>query len=236
MKKFAVFDIDGTLIRWQLYHAIVDKLAKNNLLGDNAHSQLKTARMAWKRRDNPEAFKAYEHTLITIYESAITAIKPETFDELVEEVVEEYKDQVYTFTRDLAIDLKKQGYFLVAISGSHHELVAHIAHTYGFDDYIGTQYERINGRFTGKKFVASKNKQSLLAYFVKKHGLTMHGSYAIGDSLLDESVLAMVDHPIAFNPDKQLYQEAKKQKWPIIIERKNVIYQLHYKDGHYTLV
>src|SRR3546814_11785501 len=29
MKKFAVFDIDGTLIRWQLYHAVVETVAKD---------------------------------------------------------------------------------------------------------------------------------------------------------------------------------------------------------------
>lgn len=235
MKKFAVFDIDGTLIRWQLYHAIVDKLAKNNMLGEGAHAQLKAARMAWKKRDHPEAFKVYERTLITIYESALTSIKLEKFDSLVDEVIGEYKDQVYTFTRGLAVKLKKQGYFLIAISGSHHELVAHIAKNYYFDDYIGTQYERVDGKFTGKKFVASKNKQLLLVNFIKKHNLTLEDSYAIGDSVLDIPVLAMVEHPIAFNPDKDLYQEAVNHRCPITIERKNVIYQLHYKDGNYTL-
>ena len=27
-RPFAVFDIDGTLIRWQLYHSIADTLAR----------------------------------------------------------------------------------------------------------------------------------------------------------------------------------------------------------------
>ncbi len=30
-QPFAVFDIDGTIIRWQLYHALADELAKENI-------------------------------------------------------------------------------------------------------------------------------------------------------------------------------------------------------------
>ena len=31
-RPFAVFDIDGTLIRWQLYHAVADDMAKQNII------------------------------------------------------------------------------------------------------------------------------------------------------------------------------------------------------------
>jgi HAD superfamily hydrolase (TIGR01490 family) len=236
MKKFAVFDIDGTLIRWQLYHAIVDKLAKRDMLGENAHKKLHDARMVWKRRENSKAFRQYEIELISIYESVLTTIQPSLFDEIVEEVAREYTDQTYVFTRELANKLNQKGYFLLAISGSHNELIAHVAKRYNFDDWIGTTYERSNGKFNGSKHTPSLNKQAELETFVSKHNLTFKDSYAIGDSINDTTVLKMVDNPIAFNPDQELFNQAQKHHWPIVIERKNVIYQLHYKDGHYTLV
>src|SRR6476659_2784535 len=94
-KPFAVFDIDGTLIRWQLYHAIVDKLAKEGALGDNAREKLHEARMVWKRREEPDAFKAYEKTLIDVYESALGKLSARLFDAMVQTVIAEYKDQTY---------------------------------------------------------------------------------------------------------------------------------------------
>lgn len=236
MKKFAVFDIDGTLIRWQLYHAILDKLAKRDILGENSHKKLHNARMVWKRRENSKAFRQYELQLISIYESVLTTIQPSVFDEIVEEVAKEYTDQTYVFTRELANKLKQKGYFLLAISGSHNELIAHVAKRYNFDDWIGTIYERSNGKFNGNKHIPSLNKQAELETFVSRHNLTFKDSYAIGDSINDTTVLKMVDNPIAFNPDQELFYQAQKHHWPIVIERKNVIYQLHYKDGHYTLV
>lgn len=235
-KKFAVFDIDGTLVRWQLYHAIVGKLAKQDLLGESTHAQLNQARMVWKRREDPEAFKAYEHTLIGIYESSVSTLNPKDFDNLVQEVIGEYKDQVYVYTRNLIIDLKKQGYLLLAISGSHSELVEQIAKYYGFDDWLGTEYERVDGRFSGKSQVASHDKRSGLKKLVEKHSLDYKHSLAIGDSASDIPMLEMVEQPIAFNPEMALLIVAQKHGWNIVVERKNVVYKLVVDDGKYILV
>jgi HAD superfamily hydrolase (TIGR01490 family) len=234
-KKFAVFDIDGTLIRWQLYHAVVSELAKDNLLGPKAQQTLKSYRLRWKNREHGNAFKDYERVLINIYESALKSIDPHEFDQAVERVIHEYKSQVYTYTRNLVTTLKKQGYLLLAISGSHEELVSHIAKVYGFDDYIGTTYERKDNQFTGNKFIASHNKKISLDRLVQKHQLTYVRSIAVGDSKGDIVMLDMVENPIAFNPDNDLFEYAKKNSWHIVIERKNVIYKLEPDNGKFVL-
>jgi len=235
ISKFAAFDIDGTLIRWQLYHSLVDKLAKQNLLGEDAHNQLHEARMKWKRRESNDEFLAYEAQVIKVYEAAIQKINFNDFDKAVEEVVQEYKDQVYTYTKKLIADLKNQGYFLLAISGSHQELVEKIANYYGFDDCLGTVYQRGETSFSGQKTVASKNKQRALSWLIQKHNLTLKGSYAVGDSKSDALMLEMVEKPIVFNPDTHLYNIALKKHWPVVIERKNVVYRLNYNHGQYLL-
>jgi len=234
-QRFAVFDIDGTLIRWQLYHAVVDRLAKKNLLGPSASERLHTARMVWKRREHPEAFREYELALIQIYESALPELTPEQFDEVVEEVATEYKEQIYIYTRDLVESLKNKGYMLIAISGSHEELVGYIARQYGFDVWIGSRYERKGNKFTGKKFVASSNKRTVLEELVKVHDLSFEGSVGVGDSRSDAAFLELVELPIAFNPDRELYKIARDHGWQIVIERKNMIYTLKEHDGSYLL-
>lgn len=236
MNKFAVFDIDGTLIRWQLYHAVVDRLAKQNMLGAEAHRQLHEARMIWKRREHPNAFRDYEHSLISIYENALPSLSPKAFDDVVEDIAREYKEQVYTYTRDLARTLKKKEYLLIAISGSHEELIGHVAKQYNFDLWVGTRYERKNGRFTGKKFVASKDKETELKKLVSTHALSFKDSVGVGDSKSDASFLRLVKQPIAFNPDRELFSIAKDSGWKVVIERKNMVYKLESRSGNYILV
>ncbi len=233
-RKFAVFDIDGTLIRWQLYHAVVDKLASGGYLGEDAKDKLHQARMIWKNREHSEAFADYEAVLIDVFESALTTLEPKQFDDMVDDVIGQYKDQVYTYTRNLLHELKSKGYFLLAISGSHQELVEKLAKYYGFDDWSGSKYER-GENFSGEKFIASHNKKSLLTQMIEDHNLSLDGSYAVGDSTSDAEMLEMVENPIAFNPNQSLLDIAKSKSWPIVIERKNVTYLLTSKDGSYTL-
>lgn len=234
-KKFAVFDIDGTLIRWQLYHVIVDKLASNNALGKEAKTRLKEARMIWKRREHPDAFKSYEKMLITIYEQALQNIPTELFDSIVMQVIDEYKEQTYVYTRELLKDLKKQDYFTLIISGSHHEIIEQIGVYYGFDDWIGSRYERKNGTFSGEKHIASHDKAAGLRQLIDTHELSLKGSIAVGDSASDIAMMEMVEQPIAFNPDKLLYDAAVANGWKIVVERKNMVYDLSPQNGRYIL-
>lgn len=236
MRKFAVFDIDGTLIRWQLYHIIVDRLASEGKLSFNSKQQLRDARMAWKKREKTNSFELYERALISIFESSLQDLDPEDFDSLIDEVIDEYREQTYRYTRELISRLKEDNYFLIAISGSHHELVEEIAKFYKFDDWIGTKYERVSEKFSGDKFVASHHKKELLDKFVTKHNLSYESSFGIGDSGSDIPMLRAVNNPIAFNPSQELFEEAKRNGWKVVVERKNVIYELEQKKGNYSLI
>lgn len=234
-RPFAVFDIDGTLIRWQLYHAIADSLAKSGHLKKSIYDEVRNARMSWKRREHGDAFKVYESRMVEAYEQMFESLSVEQFLEAAELVFTEYKDQVYTYTRGLISSLKKQGYLMFAISGSQHEVVKMIADYYEFDDFQGTVYEQADGRFTGQKQVASHIKQTVLQRLIKKHNATLKGSIGVGDSPGDIPMLEMVENPIAFNPDSKLFAAAADNGWEIVIERKNVVYKLEPKNNNYVL-
>lgn len=236
MKKFAVFDFDGTLIRWQLYHSLVDKLAKTGAIDQMDFQAMSDARMRWKNRKADNAFYEYEQTVVPIYEKTLKSISFKDFNRAVEQVFDQYKDQVNTYTKKLLGELKEEGYFLIAISGSHQEIVEKIARYHGFDIWLGTVYEKKAGKFTGKinAYPAGDKDKSLNA-LIKNHGLIQKGSVAIGDSASDIAMLEMVDHPIAFNPAKELLDHAKKKGWDIVVERKSIAYQLNYKNKRYIL-
>ncbi|MFP4022372.1 MAG: hypothetical protein ACLFTS_00805, partial [Candidatus Paceibacterota bacterium] len=51
-------------------------------------------------------------------------------------------------------------------------------------------------------------------------------SVGVGDTEGDISFLEMVDHPLCFNPNKNLYRHALISDWNVVVERKDVIYHI----------
>jgi HAD superfamily phosphoserine phosphatase-like hydrolase len=153
----------------------------------------------------------------------------------VESVFDEYKDQTYTYTRDLIRSLKEQGYMLFAISGSQQEIVSKFAEYYGFDDAIGAHLEQLDGKFTGKIETPALGKQAALKKLLTRHEVTHDGSIAVGDSESDIALLEAVEQPIAFNPSAGLFKIAKEKGWKVVLERKNVVYQLNLENDRYYL-
>src|SRR6185503_20738017 len=115
-RPYAVFDIDGTLIRWQLYHSVADTLARLGHMDPKLHQRIKNARMIWKRRAG--GFSDYERELIMVYDQTITGLNRKQLEVAAQSVFDEYKDQTYTYTRDLIAKLKQKDYLVFAISGS----------------------------------------------------------------------------------------------------------------------
>ena len=235
MRKFAVFDIDGTLIRWQLYHAMADALAAKGFIDADEYQAMRHARMGWKKRSGT-SFKDYEKLVIEIYEKILMTLSFEQLDAAVDAVFNEYKDQIYTYTRDLIAKLKKDSYMLFAISGSQSEIISRVSAHYGFDDFVATVYERKGAGFSGAKTIGSHDKDKALKELVAKHSLSYKGSVGVGDGRSDVAMLKLVERPIAFNPESSLFEYAEEQGWKIVIERKNMIYELESKDGKYQLV
>jgi phosphoserine phosphatase len=69
----------------------------------------------------------------------------------------------------------------------------------------------------------------VLKRLITKHGLVWQDSVAVGDSGSDIAMLEAVEQPIAFNPDQKLFKAARERGWPIVVERKDVVYELSCK-------
>lgn len=233
--KFAAFDIDGTLFRWQLFHELVFTLKDMGCFDDDTSKELDEAFLAW--RGWKMSFDEYEMFVVRAIENNLANIPPHGFDRAAKSIVEKSGHKVYKYTRDLITKLKSEGYHVIAISGSQQEIIEPFAELYGFDGCIGALYERKEGRFTGKKLRhIPGNKAVLLKEYIEEHGLSYEGSVAVGDSAGDIPMLEIVETPIAFNPAHDLLEFAMNAGWKVAIERKNVAYELERgQDGSYLL-
>lgn len=232
-QKLAIFDLDGTLYRWQLYHELVFTLKDMGMFPPDAAEQLSAAYYAWKNRQ--ASFDSYERQAVDTLVQSLPHIPPHVFDEAAQKVAADSKTKTYRYTLNLMRQLKKEGYFLLAVSGSQQEVVELFARRFEFDDCIGSLYERKDDTFTGtiSRFIPG-NKEVYIKQYADEHGFSLADSVAVGDSGGDISMLDLVDHPVAFNPSSDLLAIARERHWKIVIERKNVALTLETNDQGQT--
>ncbi len=227
-KKLAFFDIDGTIFRWSLFIEYVDLLIDKGIFPKTLKAEVQPKYEAWLDRES--SYEEYLSLLIDIFDENIKGVHIDTFRKVVEEALKNKKKRVYIYTRNLIQKLKKEGYYIVAISRSAKIAIDIFAADYGFDKTYGVMFEvDKNGYFTGeilnKDLIFDKGK--IVQRVLDKTGFDLEDSYAIGDTESDAAMLKLVQNPIAFNPNKKLYNIALENNWNIVVERKDVIYKIN---------
>lgn len=227
LQKVAIFDIDGTIFRSSLLIEIVEVLIELKYFPASVRTQYENEKASWLDRKGD--YDAYIMAVVRVFVKNIKGVSEDAFAKAAKIVVKRYRHRVYLFTRELIRDLKKKNYFLLAISNSPKGILDLFCGELGFDKVYGRLYEvNAKGKFTGNivdEFMIA-SKANLLKRAVERNNLTLKDSVGVGDTESDISFLKLVDHPICFNPNLKLYKYAKRAKWNIAVERKDVIYEL----------
>ena len=226
MQKVAIFDIDGTIFRSSLLIELTEALVEAKVFPESAREVYEKEYRAW--RDRKESYESYIAAVVRSFMRHIKGVHYGEFADIAERVVAHQKDRVYRYTRDLVASLKKEGYFLLAISQSPKTILDEFSEKFGFDKVYGRIYEiGPQDRFTG--MVADlhliENKANIVRRAVEKEGLTLEGSVGVGDTEGDVPFLELVTTPICFNPNGKLYKHAKRMRWKVVVERKDVVYE-----------
>lgn len=226
-QKVAIFDIDGTIFRSSLLSELTEAMIQEGIFSKKVRDEYAEEYSSWLDREGD--YYDYMWAIVGVFEREIKGIKYDVFLKIVKKVVDFHQNRVYRYTRDLLKKLKKENYYLIAISHSPKDAVREFSKRVGFDKMYGRQMEvDSKGRITGKILFEDTimDKAKMLAVAVETHDLTLKDSIGVGDTGSDIAFLKMVDHPICFNPNSELYKAAKKNKWEVIVERKDVIYHL----------
>lgn len=226
-QKIAVFDIDGTVFRSGLYREVVFELLRTKKFPPEARAVFSEEEVNWKKRKADEAFVQYEDKLVEVFYRYLPQVRTEDYEEVGLRVVKKMGSYCYVYTRNLLKKLHQKGYFTIALSGSPEEVVKPFAERLKFDMSIGAIYERQNGFYTSNILRESwHQKDKILRDSLNWDKFTLEDSYAIGDTMGDASLLSIVENPIAFNPQKELFELARRNNWSVVVERKNTIYHL----------
>lgn len=223
----AVFDVDGTIFRSSLLIELVNVLIEQGTFPEDARDTFARQEKKWLDREGD--YGAYIDAVIRAFYTHLKGVHYQEFAEAAETAVDRHWKRDYRYTRELLKELKEKGYYLLAVSHSPKTILDKFCPRLGFDKSYGTMYETgPNDRFTGELLDQHliMNKAAILKRAVEKEHLTLAHSIGVGDTESDIPFLELVARPVCFNPNNRLYTYAKRQGWKVVVERKDVIYQL----------
>ncbi len=226
-KKVAIFDIDGTIFRSSLLIELVEALIADGHFPASAKKSYEREYKKWLDRN--DTYDKYIMAVVAVFMKNIKGLAYKDFLTTGKKMLAGKKNMVYRYTRDLIKDLKKRGYFLLAISQSPKGILDPFCKELGFDKTYGRIYELgpqdcFTGKITDVHLIA--NKANIVKRAIEKENLTLKNSIAVGDTDDDIPMLELVENPICFNPNQKLYRYAKLNGWKIFVERKDVIYEI----------
>ncbi len=226
MRKVAIFDIDGTIFRSSLLIELVEVLIEEEVFPVSVRVEYEREKVRWLDRKGD--YEAYIMAIVGVFMKNIKGVRYDDFMAAAKMVVDRYRHRTYIFTEELIRKLKKDGYYLLAISHSPKGILDLFCGELGFDKVYGRIYELgPTGCFTGaivdEHIIA--NKASILRHAIEKENLTLDGSVGVGDTESDIKFLELVERPVCFNPNMKLYKHANANGWEVVVERKDVVYK-----------
>lgn len=158
------------------------------------------------------------------------------YQEAVTAVTHTLTAHTYVYTRQLIDTLRKNNFYLIAISGSEQRIVEAVSKELGFNTCAaGVKYSDNGTHLTGEVVAYGTKKDDILRTIITNQQLSTKGSLAVGDTSSDIAMFTIVSQPIAFNPNQALFAEARKNGWMVVLERKDVVYGLQQENGAYVL-
>lgn len=226
-RKVAIFDVDGTIFRSSLTIRLVEQLIEDGAFPPETADVYEDQRRKWVDREGD--YDAYVSGIMKAFLTHIKGLHYSVLADAAELLVERHWKETYRYTRDLVAEMRDKGYFLLALSHSPKTVLDKFCPRLGFDKAYGVileigPQELFTGNLVDDHLIL--NKANVLKRALEKENLSLVNSIGVGDTETDIPFLEQVAKPICFNPNMRLYRQAKRMKWKVIVERKDVIYDV----------
>lgn len=200
-----VSDIDGTLKRGCLEHRLAKILLRRGLIREDRYAE--ALRLERERKSRRVSHQQMNDAFVKANNTdGFEGVRVEDMEDAAQELVREYGQHVYPFTRELIHACREAGYLMVAISGSSEDAVKPFCKQFGFDIAIGTIYPKERGRYVaGAGQWLAEHKDRIMWRELQPYGIERgDGIIAIGDTRADFSMMRCVQYPLAFEPSGDL--------------------------------
>lgn len=216
------FDIDGTVSRNDNLELLITEITKRDLLPCDKEAVVERARKLWKSRELD--FKEYLKTVIDILPD-LKFFSQDILNKISQDIINGQGGNFYLFPWMLLIRLKNLGYKLIAISGAPSFMAEKYLDKIGLFPWKIHSLKWIfkDNIFTGKIDLSILKDKGKFLEKEYANSLDLTQCIALGDTASDISMLQKVGKAIAINPTYELAKKAIKQKWTILLERKDLV-------------
>src|ERR1035437_4283884 len=174
-KRIAVFDIDGTIFRSSLLRELLEALIVFGIFPYRAQQYYENIYVHWL--DRKVSYQIYQQAVIKTFQRHIKGVNRNIVIDTSNHIMHFHRFRVYHYTKNMVQDLKKKGFYLVAISGSPQDIVEPFAKNLGFDKVYGRVFEvdknnKLTGKVSNQKDI--QNKSNILKHLLSSNkGLTL---------------------------------------------------------------
>lgn len=190
--KLVCFDLDDTLIR-------------------EIHSVMLPCILNGKEKEHASIQEQEEKGLIDY----ITAdhLRAELFSGLKEHKIAESFLDIAKPLKNIKSSveaLHKHNIKCIVITVGPKQVAKVVCNIWGFDGYYGSNYEVINGIFTGKilNYIEAEHKISCLMHFCEKNSINPEACIAVGDGSTDIPIFKYCGNSIAINSSEKVRENA----------------------------
>lgn len=227
-RRLAIFDVDGTIFRSSLFIQLTEALIDAGLFPQEARRAYEREHKKWLEREGD--YQAYVDAMVRTFRKHLKGVAYAEFADIAEQVVDTQWKRVYQYTRDMLTDLAERDYYLLAISHSPKTILDFFCPRLGFHKVYGTVFalgphDRFTGEVVDEHIIA--NKANIIKRVIEKETFSLTHSIGVGDTESDIPFLEMVQTPICFNPNQKLYRHARRNEWKVVVERKDVVYDIN---------
>ncbi len=214
--KFAVFDVDGTLVKETLSFRLVESLTEKGLFPPADFDSILAVIDRYKRKE-----ATWQERGELVVRHWCMGFRGQKQASVVAEAGRLFGSGLSDF-REGATELVQwfngQGYYTVALSRALVEALKPCQRQLGLKKIIGTELEAVNGVYTGNLKVdlrPAAAKKELLEKLMQAEGLERAGSYAFGDTEHDAPMLELVENPVCLHPNDVLKALARQRNWKV---------------------
>ncbi|GJF23634.1 MULTISPECIES: haloacid dehalogenase-like hydrolase [Streptomyces] len=212
-----VLDLDGTVHPGTVGAALLRHLLTIDVVRRDAAAEEALAAIAGRG-----GVEVPHHTTAQVvyanYAAAVEGMNHQVLQNAARLAWQSCRGGVFAFVRPLVAAAIENGYETVLISGSPAEVVEWAAADLGVAHCYGARARVVDGHCDGRLTRAPGlpgQKARCLAELGERVPLDLLRSVALGNGCSDDEVLAMVGHPIAFEPEPEFATVAIDRGWAL---------------------